>query len=506
MPELMEIYTHWQAGDSLRQMSKNLGVDRATLRHYITAATAAGIEQGTPLPRAQWEAWIHDTFPATWGGRGSPAQAVLAPYRERIEAALQTNHVTTVWQRLCDDTGLAVSLSTFRRYCGTLEHPPQARDVTVWRGPIGPGEEAQVDFAKMGVWVIPQTQKKVVVHAFVMTLRFSRHQFVYWCVKQDEATWCQAHVAAFTFFGGVPRRIVLDNLKDGIIKPDLYDPVLNRTYRDLADHYGFLIDPGRVASPKDKPVVERQMPYVRDSAWAGQSWPDLQAAQAGAEHWCQAVAGQRIHGTTGRRPWELFLAEERAHLQPLPTTAWEFGRWTTAKVSADSHIMVDRALYSVPWRYLHQTVEVWISAHDVRIYAAGERIKTHRRGRPRERVTDYTDLPEDKVAFYQRTPRWCRDQAAALGPDVAAVVTELLTVDTLVHLRGAQGIVRLAETYGADRLNAACRRARFFGDGRYHTVKGILLKALDAEPLPATPTGHQVLQHTHLRGPEAFRS
>ncbi len=105
------------------------------------------------MTHAQWEAWIHDTFPATWGGRGSPAQAVLAPYRERIEAALQTNHVTTVWQRLCDDTGLAVSLSTFRRCSGTFEHPPPARDVTVWRDPIVPGVEDQVDFGKMGVCV-----------------------------------------------------------------------------------------------------------------------------------------------------------------------------------------------------------------------------------------------------------------------------------------------------------------------------------------------------------------
>lgn len=110
------------------------------------------------------------------------------------------------------------------------------------------------------------------------------------------------------------------------------------------------------------------------------------------------------------------------------------------------------------------------------------------------------------IAFYQRTPLWCRDQAAALGPDVGIVVTELLQVDTLVHLRGAQGMIRVADTYGADRVNAACHRARFFGDGRCHTVKGILLKALDTEPLPDTPTGHQVLQHTHVRDLEAFRS
>jgi hypothetical protein len=95
----------------------------------------------------QWAVWIHDTFPATWGGRLAPAQPVLIPYRERIEAALETNHATTVWQRLCDDTGLTVSLSTFRRYCGTLARPPQPRDVTAWRGSVEPG-----DRGASGLW------------------------------------------------------------------------------------------------------------------------------------------------------------------------------------------------------------------------------------------------------------------------------------------------------------------------------------------------------------------
>lgn len=506
MRDLQEIFEHWQAGDKLRAMERNLGVARHTLRKYLDAAAAAGIHQETPMTPEAWDAWIRTTFPATWGGQLTAKQQALIPHRAWIETALQTNHVTTVWQRLQDQTGLDVSLATFRRYCATLAVPPQARDVTVWRPEVDPGMEAQVDFGKMGRWVDPQTHKTVVVWAFVMTLRYSRHQFVYWVVKQDLATWCRAHMAAFTFWGGVPHRIILDNLKDGVLKPDLYDPALNRTYRGLAEHYGFLIDPGRVAHPKDKPVVERQMQFVRDSAWTGQDWPDLSAAQGGAERWCRTVAGQRIHGTTGRRPYDVFLTEEQGQLHPLPRQGWEFGRWTTAKVASDSHIMVERALYSVPWRYLHQTVDVWVSDREIRVYVGLDRIKTHRRGHARERVTDAGDLPSEQIAFYQRTPQWCREQAAALGSDVAAVVTELLTVDTLGHLRSAQGVIRLADTYGAVRLNAACRRARFFGDGRYQTVKGILRKALDADPLPETPTGGKPLPHTHLRGPEAFRS
>ena len=271
MRDLQEIFEHWQAGDTLRAMERNLGVDRQTLRKYLMIAQDAGIRRDSPMTPEAWHIWIRDTFPGARGGQPTAKMAILTPHREWIENALQTNHVSTVWQRLCEQTRLDVSLSTFRRYCTTLAVPPEAREVTVWRPEVAPGTEVQVDFGKMGRWVDPQTQKKVTVCAFVMTLRYSRHQFVRWVVKQDLATWCQAHVAAFAFFGGVPHRIILDNLKDGVLKPDLYDPTLNRTYRDLAEHYGILIDPGRAGRPKDKAIG----PYYTSFSFCGSTgWAD----------------------------------------------------------------------------------------------------------------------------------------------------------------------------------------------------------------------------------------
>lgn len=506
MRDLIEMFEHWQAGDSLRFMERNLGMDRHTLRKYLAVAEGDGLTRETPMTADDWRIWIRDHLSGSWGSSGVASATLFAPYREQIERGLQTNHVTTVWQRWCQETGITVSLSTFRRYCRTLTVPPQPRDVTVWRPEVGPGEEAQVDFGKMGRWTDPLTHRTVTMWAFVMTLAYSRHQFVYWTVKQDLAVWTTAHVRAFAFFGGVPKRIVLDNLKDGVIKPDLYDPQLNRTYRDLATHYGFLVDPGRVAHPKDKPRVERQMPYIRDSAWVGQDWPDLAAAQSGVERWAREVAGRRIHGTTGHAPWELFTTNEQPALQPLPVTPWEFGTWQTAKIGPDSHAMVHRTLYSVPWRYLGQTLDVWVSTSRVVFYVGTERVKSHPVGLARQRVTDVQDLPPDALAFYQKTAAWCRHEATRLGPHIEVVITDLLQENTALHLRSAQGVLRLAERYGAERLNAACQRARFFGDMRYQTVKGILLKALDTEPLPDTPVGQQVLSHTHLRGPNAFRT
>src|SRR5690242_12244000 len=149
--------------------------------------------------------------------------------------------------------------------------------VTVRKDDPAPGEEAQVDYGYMGQWRDPLTGKLRRVWAFVMVLAHSRHLFVLPVVTMPVEVWVEAHVAALNFFGGAPRRLVTDNLKAGVIKPDLYDPKLNRTYAELAQHYGMLIDPARARKPKDKPRVERPIPYVRDSFFAGRDFSSLQA-------------------------------------------------------------------------------------------------------------------------------------------------------------------------------------------------------------------------------------
>src|SRR3954464_12302036 len=182
---------------------------------------------------------------------------------------LATNTVTTVHQRLRDEHRLTASLASFRRYV-RFEFPGEvaASKVTVLRPDVGPGEEAQIDYGFLGSWLDPIAQRGRRVWAFVMVLACSRHMFVRPVLSMDQRAWVGAHVEAFVFFGGCPARLVPDNLKTGVDRPDLYDPKLNRAYGELAAHYGCLIDPARASKPKDKPRVERQMPYVRDSFWS----------------------------------------------------------------------------------------------------------------------------------------------------------------------------------------------------------------------------------------------
>nr|MDQ3294592.1 IS21 family transposase [Actinomycetota bacterium] len=427
---------------------------------------------------------------------------LIDAHRERIGLMLETNTVTTVHQRLRDEHGLTASVASFRRYV-RIEFPGEAAagKVTVLRPEVAPGEEAQIDYGFLGSWLDPLAERVRRVWAFVMVLACSRHMFVRPVLSIDQRAWVTAHVEAFAFFGGCPARLVPDNLKTGVDRPDLYDPKLNRAYGELAAHYGCLIDPARASKPKDKPRVERQMPYVRDSFWRGRQWASEEAMQTAALEWCHDVAGRRSHrALDGAAPLIVFTAVEADTLRALPTARFELAAWSTPKVGADCHIKVGKTLYSVPWRLIGRHVDARQSERLVEVFIDGDVVKTHRRIE-RGRQTDWADYPPEKVAFFMRTPQWCLKRAGELGPSVLAVIEALLEVNALHRLRSAQGVVGLADTHDPQRLDAACARALAVGDPAYRTVKGILAAGTETEEIVETtvPTAP-----AHLHGQQGL--
>jgi len=238
--DLVELFTHWHAGRSQVALSASLGIDRKTVRKYLAPAIADGVEpSGEPLSAEQWAELIGGWFPelsdpaaraSTW--------PLFAPYHDRIKAWLDADvTVATIAQRLRDEHQVAASESSVRRWITTHFAEELAREkVTVPRGPVDPGSEAQIDCGRLGMWLDPATAKRVAVWAFVMVLSCSRHRFVRPVIRMDQTTWCACHVAAFEFFGGVPARLVCDNLKTRVDKPDLYDPKIYRSYAELATH------------------------------------------------------------------------------------------------------------------------------------------------------------------------------------------------------------------------------------------------------------------------------
>jgi transposase len=372
----------------------------------------------------------------------------------------------------------------------------------MWRPPIDPGEEAQVDYGYLGTWHDPASGRRRRMWAFSMVLSYSRELFIYPVLQMDQRAWVEAHVAAFRFFNGCPARVALDNLRAGVIRPDIYDPKLNRAYGEMAAHYQVLLDPCRVGHPKDKPRIEAVQAYIRSSFFAGRDWPSWQAIVSGARHWCEEVAGKRAPRILeGRTPHEVFLVEEADALLRLPVTPFELATWSHPKVAPDAHVKVGRTLYSVPWRLIGTRLDARGTAEMVQLFYRGELVKTHA-FQARGRKTDWSDLPEQRAAFWRHTPVWCRAQAATVGPATDTLVGELLSVNALYRLRQAQGVLRLGERVGDDRLEAACRRALEVGDASYRTVKGILDAGTENDsfqpPLPG------IAVPAWLRGPAAF--
>jgi transposase len=485
--DIVEILDHWYAGQPYQGIAFSLDIDRKTVRKYTAIAKAAGYrpKEGQPPPEG-WGSWLDKHHPELLhNGRRGPTAGELDAFKDEIICLLLQVCPTTAWRRLRQERGLKASLTSFRRYL--QRYIPQAvakQKVTIRRPDPPPGDEGQVDYGFLGMWLNPLSGRRQAINAFALVLSCCRHTFVCAVGHMDQLAWIECHNSAFSFFGGVPRRLVPDNLKAGVLKADLYDPSFNRGYEELARHYGFLIDPARAAKPTDKPRVERIIPFIRSDFWQGRTFSSLAQINAALRTWCLETAGMRIHGTTRQRPLEVFQQLKKPALLPLPDEPFERVLWVQAKVARDCYVQVGCAWYSVPHQYVGKTVDVRLTAHLVQCYLQYQVIKTHLRVPKGQRSTDWDDYPPEKAAFYQHTPEWCRLQAEMLGPAVREAVVSVLEVNALHHLRQAQGIIHLADKYGNARLDAACNRALAYGDPGYRTIKSILERGLEKQPDP----------------------
>lgn len=503
--DVKEILVQWDAGEGISSIARTLGYTRPTVRKYLRAAEQVGLRRGEQRCREPgWERLAWAALAQVAQQRApSAASTEVAEYHDYLAQRVGEVRLSVLHQRLRDEHGLAASWGTFYRYVRAhwrdrLRTPPR---VTVRLDDPPPGAEAQVDFFYACRWHDPEADRERRLYAFLMTLSHSRHQFLYPVLGEDTAAWLEGHVEAFAFFGGAPRRLVPDNLSAGILRPDLYDPRASRAYAELARYYGCIIDPSRVGRPQDKPRVERGVDYARESFFRGRDFRSIPEMRAAARHWSLTVAGERIHGTTGERPLQAFLAREQGALLALPPRPWELVTWTTAKVHPDCHLQAGGARYSVPYRYVGRRLDVRLGRDLAEIYDGAALITSHVR-RYQGRATRLEHYPEAGQAFLRATPQACLRQAQAVGPAVEALVRDLLTVHALHHLREVQALLRLADRYDCERLERACWRALDAGDGRYRTVRGILERGFDL--LPAEEQSPLRAVGAFLRGPQAF--
>jgi len=301
--------------------------------------------------------------------------------------------------------------------------------------------------------------------------------------------------------------VVPDNLKAAVVKALVHDPVLGEAYRQMALYYGFLISPTRPYTPRHKGKVENGVHYVQRNFMAGQEFADIGSANRHLQVWIREVAGVREHGTTRQAPLKLFKELEQSQLQELPAEPFSLCEIRTAKVHPDCHVVVSGSYYSVPYPYVGQKLDVYVRERVVEVYQGQKLVATHVRSQqPGQWQTRLEHYPVHKAAYLQRTPDFCRQIAARLGPATSKVVTTLLSDRPLDRLRSVQAILKLEEMVGAQRLEAACARAIFYGDCRYRRIKEILNAALDREPLPEAPMPRLEKPHTFARSTTEFFS
>lgn len=482
MFDVREIIRRLRLSQSERGIARDLKVARKTVTAYRRLA--------------QWQGWLGaDALPATEaieqafreaGGEEATRRvpSVVQPHGARVaEWAEKGVPAHAIYDRLRTEHDYPGSYSSVYRFVRSLS--PRTPEGFV-RIETDPGEEVQVDFGFVNRLYDPKEKRLRKAWVFVMTLSFSRHQYVEFVFDQAVPTFVKCHVNAFHFFGGVPLRVRIDNLKAGVIQAALYDPDLNKIYRECAEHYGFLITVCPPETPQHKGKVEAGVKYVKGQLIRGRAYRDLPEANQKALTWIMQVASQRVHGTTKRIPIEQYDRLERAVLKPLPVWDYEPCDFKKAKLHPDCHVVYEGSYYSAPFRLIGQTLTVRATKTTVQLYHEHALITAHDRAwLPGTRRTKIEHYPPEKAACVMATPVWCRTKAARIGPATSEVVEKMLSDHPLDRLRGVQAILSCEKTFGAGRLEKASKRALFFGALDARKIKTILKKGLEDEALPA---------------------
>lgn len=491
-----DIVFRLQQGEKVRAISRSLGIGRNTLK----AVRQKAEEQGWLIPKAALP--TEEELAALFSPLSSSPESshsLVMPYQEEVKAWVEQGvRVTAVFAALKRSHEFTGSYGSVLRFVRTITQNKLPEAFVPLH--FDPGSSAQVDFGKGPLLLDPVRSLLRKTWIFVMTLCFSRHAFVCFVFDQSVASWLSCHRRAFEFFGGVPSSIILDNLKAAIVKACYYDPQVQKSYYEFAEAYHFLISPCRVATPEHKGRVESGVKYVSASFLPLRTFRDIQDADRQVLTWCLKEAGTRTHGSTHKKPIEVFTSIEKSALKPLPESPFEIAAWKKVTVHPDCHVVFQKGSYSVPFRLVGKTL--WLRATDttVQLYQDHQMVSIHPRLKEAGvRSTRQEDLPPFKVAWLMKTPTWCLEKAREVGPSCTAFIEQLLGDKVVDRLRAAQGVLRFSDKYGAPRLEAACERALRYHAIGYQIVKGILKKGLDETKVLAEKKPDPILKPRYGR-------
>ena len=487
------VYTLLERNTPGREIARITGIDRKTVRSYRTRwladisnspGVATGSEAAVATPSSQ--------IPPPWPPALAPTSASLCHvHREFIQAQLRLRrNATAIFQDLVDTHGYTGAYNSVKRFVRALRHKePEQFD----RLSFLPGEEMQVDYGEGAPTLVPGTERYKKPRLFVATLRHSRRSFrrVVW--KSGQHLWAQLHEQAFRYFGGCPQYVVLDNLKEGVHRPDLYEPELNPVYAAMLEHYGVVADPARVRDPNRKGTVEHAIGHTQATALRGKRFESLEAQNEFLEHWETNWASKRIHGIERQQVQAMFEAE-RAHLKALPLLGMQYFTQGVRTVCDDSCVRVDHSSYAARPAAIGSKVLVRIFERCIEIRDLhGALLRTHTKAeRPGSVV-----LPMDERVFNpSRETRLILRQAGDIGEHASRMCELMFAAEGRVGQRKLWGIVGLTKRYPAVCIDNACAQALAQGVYSYNHVKA-LAERLFADAMAAM---HEASTNSHGEG------
>jgi transposase len=498
---------HFEKGLSAREIARSLDIGRGTIQNYLHRVDQVGLRW--PLPAEMDEATLeHQLFPSNHPVVQEKHQL---PPMEYLHQELRKKGVTLqlLWHEYKEKCPEGYQYSQFCR----LYHEWTEKLDPCLRQEYRAGEKLFVDYAGQTMEITdPETGEIHQAQIFVATLGASNYTFAEATLSQDLPSWIQSHVHAFEFFQGVTEILVPDNLRDAVTRSCRYEPDLNASYRELAEHYGAVIIPARVAKPRDKAKVESGVLQVERWVLAPlRHRTFLSLTELNEAIW------ERLE-FLNNRPFEklqatrksLFETLEKPVLKPLPIHRFVFAEWKTAKVNIDYHIEVDRHYYSVPYQLIHEKVEVRLTDTTVEVFLKSHRVASHLRS---YLPGKYTTLPEHMPKSHQKYLKWPPSRliqwAGTVGPQTQKLLTFIL--ENRPHpeqgYRSCLGVLRLKTRYSSERLEAACARALAVKAYSYKNVESILKNGLDQQPLDrsSSETRLPLLEHENLRGRQYYQ-
>ena len=465
IPMYTTILTLHKQGNSQRQIARVTDHDRKTIRRIINKYKEQNIES-----------------PVIYKREGKANK-----WHEEIVRLLESNLSYVRINEELKNLGFAGSYSGLTRYIKKIRI---SNNICI-RFHTMPAEEAQVDFGDIGRRY-DQEGKLRKAYIFNMRLSYSRMDYYEIVFDQKAETWIQCHINAFKYFGGVPKVIKLDNLKAAIVLANFYEPIYQEQYKRFADHYNFLPSPCRVRKPQEKGKVESGIKYICNNFFAGRSFNNNKEMNEALSKWLEKC-NNRIHGTTKKRPIEIFNNEEIDALIKLPALEFELSSWHKRKVGRDCHISLDNNYYSVPSIWSGTEVEVTLGADIVRIYAEGKVIAIHNRAKGKGIfITNRSHWPEHKL-YYPESKEYQKKCILEMQ-DIGEYGGKMLLFVQEKQKRGdwartIKGILHLRKIYGNEILNKACMRALYYGLGSYSKIREIIKNNCYDLPLPSIEVG-----------------